>query len=315
MPNGCTPLDFAYYIHSQVGHRCIGAKINDRIVPFTYKLQTGEQVEILTSKLPNPKRDWLNSRMGYIYSSRSRAKIQNFFKQQDRDKNLHAGREMLEAELATVSLKLSDTDIALRRYNLNTREDLIAAVGCGDVRINSLVNFLQAQLKPTPKVVEQVIKKVPPSRKKNKSEVVVEGVGNLLTHMAKCCQPIPGDDIDGFITQGKGISVHQRECEQLKESLNRHPERNVEVNWGDDSSNSYVLNILVLATNRTGLVHDITAIIANEKVSLLGMNTDTNDATLVATIALKLEVSGHDSLARVMTKLDSVESVFGVKRK
>ncbi|NRA61800.1 MAG: GTP diphosphokinase, partial [Psychrobium sp.] len=266
LPKGSTPLDFAYYIHSQVGHRCIGAKINDRIVPFTYKLQTGEQVEILTAKQPNPKRDWLNPRLGYVFSSRSRAKIQHFFKQEDRDKNLQAGREILENELASIGLKIADSDIALRRYNLNTREDLIVAVGCGDIRINSLVNYLQAQLNIVAKIVEPVIRKVTPVKTANKSEVVVEGVGNLLTHMAKCCQPIAGDAIDGFITQGKGISVHQRDCEQLKESLSRHPERNVEVNWGDDSSSSYVLNVVMSATDRTGLVRDITAIIANENV-------------------------------------------------
>ncbi|MDP2560580.1 GTP diphosphokinase [Psychrobium sp. 1_MG-2023] len=314
MPAGCTPLDFAYYIHSQVGHRCIGAKINDRIVPFTYKLQTGEQVEILTAKEPNPKRDWLNPRLGYVFSSRSRSKIQHFFKQQDRDKNLVAGREVLENELTNLGLKLSDAQIAVQKYNFNNFDDLVAAVGCGDVRINALVNYIQSQLIKSEEPPEPVLKRTTLTNTKNKSEVVVEGVGNLLTHMAKCCQPIPGDDIDGFISQGKGISIHRRDCEQLKQLLTKHPERNVEVHWGSDSSAGYSLEVTLFANDRTGLIRDISAIIANDKVSLLGMNTRTNESTQIATIGLTLEVPGQEVLSRLLAKLSSVEGIFEVKR-
>jgi len=315
LPNGSTPLDFAYYIHSQVGHRCIGAKINGRIVPFTYKLETGEQVEILTSKEPNPKRDWLNPRLGYVYSARSRAKIQHFFKLQDKEKNRLAGIELLEAELSRVNLKLSDTGCALKKYNVNTHDDLLAAVGCGDIKINQLINYLQQQLQPAPTQDEPLQFKKPSTSTSNRSEVVVEGVGNLLTHIAKCCQPIPGDLIDGFISQGKGISVHRNDCEQLKELLTRHPERSVDVNWGGQSTAGYSLEVIIFANDRTGLVRDITAIIANEKVSLLGMNTHTNQQTQVATIELTLEVAGHDILSRTITKLTNVTEVFEVKRR
>lgn len=315
MPNGCTPLDFAYYIHSQVGHRCIGAKVNGRIVPFTTKLETGQQVEVLTAKEPNPKRDWLNPRLGYVFSSRSRSKIQHFFKQQDRDKNAVAGKEILEEELARLDLKLSDAQVAVRKYNFNTLDDLIVAVGCGDVRINSLVNFLQLHFK---KVTDEPIAKLKTttlSSNKKKSEVVVEGVGNLLTHMAKCCQPIPGDDIDGFISQGKGISVHRRNCEQLKELLSRHPERNVEVHWGSDSSSGYSLDLMLYANDRTGLVRDITAIIANDKVNMLGMNTKTDETTQTAYIGLTVEVADQEVLTRLLGKLNNVEGVYDVKRR
>lgn len=315
LPNGCTPLDFAYYVHSQVGHRCIGAKINDRIVPFTTKLETGQQVEILTAKEPNPKRDWLNPRLGYVFSSRSRSKIQHFFKQQDRDKNLQAGRDILEEELSSLELKLSDAQVAVRKYNYNTMDDLLAAIGSGDVRINALINFLQLHHKkiveePTANVRMQTL-----SNNKKKSEVVVEGVGNLLTHMAKCCQPIPGDEIDGFISQGRGIAVHRSDCDQLKELLFRHPERNVEVNWGNSSSSGYSLELMISANDRTGLVRDISSIIANDKVNMLGINTNTDEISEIAHIGLTVEVADQEVLARLLSKLSNVEGVFDVKRR
>jgi len=315
LPNGCTPLDFAYYVHSQVGHRCIGAKINDRIVPFTTKLETGQQVEILTAKEPNPKRDWLNPRLGYVFSSRSRSKIQHFFKQQDRDKNLQAGRDILEEELSSLELKLNDAQVAVRKYNYNTMDDLLAAIGSGDVRINALINFLQLHHKkiveePTANVRMQTL-----SNNKKKSEVVVEGVGNLLTHMAKCCQPIPGDEIDGFISQGRGIAVHRSDCDQLKELLSRHPERNVEVNWGDNSSSGYSLELMISANDRTGLVRDISSIIANDKVNMLGINTNTDEVSEIAHIGLTVEVADQEVLARLLSKLSNVGGVFDVKRR
>jgi len=315
LPNGCTPLDFAYYIHSQVGHRCIGAKINDRIVPFTYKLQTGEQVEILTAKEPNPKRDWLNPRLGYVYSSRSRSKIQHFFKQVDRDKNLIAGKEILETELQNVGLKFSDAQDAVGKYNTKSIDDLVSGIGCGDIRINALVNFLVAKHNPEPVQKVLPISRPNTTSVKNKGDVVVEGVGNLLTYMAKCCQPIPGDNIDGFISQGKGIAIHRNDCEQLKELLSRHPERNVEVNWGGESSSHYTLDVNIYASDRTGLVRDISNIIANDKVNLLGMNTKTQQSTQVADISLTLEVASQSVLSRLLKKLSSVEGVFEVKRR
>jgi len=316
LPRGCTPLDFAYYIHSQVGHRCIGAKISNRIVPFTYKLQTGEQVEILTAKEPNPKRDWLNPRLGYVYSSRSRSKIQHFFKQLDRDKNLHAGKEILEVELNNIGLKLSDAQDAVGRYNTKNIDDLIAGVGCGDIRINALVNFLQSLHAAPPK--EPVLKQTKPapgSTNIGKSDVVVEGVGNLLTYMAKCCQPIAGDIIDGFITQGKGISIHRSDCDQLKVLLSRQPERNVEVNWGQESSSRYTVDLTLYATDRTGLVRDLTNVIANEKVNMLGMNTQTNQSTQIAEIGLTLEVESQSILSRLTKKLTAIEGVYDIKRR
>ena len=314
MPQGATPLDFAYYIHSQVGHRCIGAKISGRIVPFTYKLQTGDQVEVLTSKEANPKRSWLNPSLGYVVSSRARSKIQHYFKQQDKDKNQQTGQEMLEAELSKLGLKVSDAEIALERYNVNHLNDLLAALGGGDIRLNQLVNYLQQKLRPEPEQETLPLQKLQQPRGEKRSEVAVEGVGNLLSHMAKCCQPIPGDPIHGFITQGRGVSIHKQDCEQLRELMNRQPERGVDVNWGGDSASGYSLSIRIKANDRRGLLRDTTNLLANEKTNVLGMNTLTDEATQTATLDLKIEVAGIEVLNRLLAKIGQLEGVFEVRR-
>lgn len=314
MPHGATPLDFAYYIHSQVGHRCIGAKIGGRIVPFTYKLQTGDQVEVLTSKEANPKRSWLNPNLGYVVSSRARSKIQHFFKQQDKDKNQQLGQEMLEPELAKLGLKINDAEIAVDRYNVSNLHDLLAAVGGGDVRLNQLVNYLQQKLCPEPEQDVLPLPKTLQPKGQKRSEVAVEGVGNLMSHMAKCCQPIPGDDIHGFITQGRGVSIHKRDCDQLRELMSRQPERGVDVNWGGDSASGYSLSIRIRANDRRGLLRDTTNLLANEKTNVLGMNTHTDEATQTATVDLKVEVAGLEVLNRLLAKLDQLEGVFEVRR-
>ncbi len=213
LPAGSTPLDFAYHIHSDVGHRCIGAKIGGRIVPFTYQLQMGDQIEIITQKQPNPSRDWLNPNLGYVTTSRGRSKIHAWFRKQDRDKNILAGRQILDDELEHLGISLKDAEKhLLPRYNFNELDELLAAIGGGDIRLNQMVNFLQAQFNK-PSAAEQdaaALKQLqqktytPQNRTKDNGRVVVEGVGNLMHHIARCCQPIPGDEIVGLITQGAG---------------------------------------------------------------------------------------------------------------
>ena len=202
LPLGATPLDFAYYIHSNVGHRCIGAKVFGKIVPFTHQLHTGDQVEILTQKQPNPSRDWLNPSLGYIKSSRARAKIHHWFKQLDRDKNLSAGKEILDNELQKLDLTYKHLEPAISRYNFKELEDLMVAIGAGDVRLNQLLNFITDRSDDEP-----VIRfKNPTKNSGDKNGIVVDGVGSLMSHVAKCCRPVPGEQIIGYITQGRGIA-------------------------------------------------------------------------------------------------------------
>ncbi len=214
LPAGSTPLDFAYHIHSDVGHRCIGAKIGGRIVPFTYQLQMGDQVEIITQKQPNPSRDWLNPNLGYVTTSRGRSKIHAWFRKQDRDKNILAGRQILDDELAHLGISLKEAEKhLLPRYNFNELEELLAAIGGGDIRLNQMVNFLQSQFnKPSAEeqdaaALKQLQQKTyaPQNRRKDDGRVVVEGVGNLMHHIARCCQPIPGMKLSASLLRGEGF--------------------------------------------------------------------------------------------------------------
>ena len=319
LPLGSTVLDFAYYIHSQVGHKCIGAKVDGRIVPFTYQVETGERIEIITSKHPNPKRDWLNPNLGYIRTSRARSKIQHWFKQQDRDKNIIAGKEMLEAELARVSLKIKDAAIAVERFNMASMDDLLAAIGGGDVRLHQVVNHIQSKLRldeaSEEDAVEELVKKSQSKSGTNsRGQVEVNGVGNLLSHIARCCQPVPGDEILGFITKGRGISVHRSDCEQVKELMRVHPERGVDVVWGENYSGGYRMRLRVLAHDRSGLLRDLTSVLAAEKSNVLAMSSSSDIKNQTAAIELELELYNLDGLSRVLSKLSQVDSVIEARR-
>ncbi|QSX36242.1 GTP diphosphokinase [Shewanella sedimentimangrovi] len=319
LPAGSTVLDFAYYIHSQVGHKCIGAKVDGRIVPFTYQVETGERIEIITSKHPNPKRDWLNPNLGYIKTSRARSKIQHWFKQQDRDKNLAAGREMLESELARVGLTLKDVGSAIERFNMTNMDDLLAAIGGGDVRLNQVVNHVQSRMRvheiSDEEAVEDLVKKgqLKPITK-SRDQIEVNGVGNLLSHIAQCCRPVPGDEIFGFITKGRGISVHRADCEQVKELMRAHPERSVDVVWGENYSGGYKIRLRVLANDRTGLLRDLTSVLAAEKSNVLAMSSSSDIKTQTAAIELELELYNVDGLSRVLSKLGQVDGVIEARR-
>jgi len=324
LPMGATPLDFAYHIHSEVGHRCIGAKVAGRIVPFTHKLAMGDQVEIITQKEPNPSRDWLNPSLGFVHSGRARAKINAWFRKQSREKNLEAGRDILEVELGKIGATLKDADMyALKRFNVNTTDELYAGVGSGDLRINQVVNHINALVnKPTAEEEDQQAleklqesqDKAPAQSRPRKDAVVVEGVDNLMTHLARCCQPIPGDEIKGYITQGRGISVHRSDCEQLEE-LNLHaPERIIDTVWGRGFVGSYILTLRVEALERGGLLKDITTMLANEKVKVSSMKSRSDYKRQISIMDFHLEVKNIDVLARLITRVEQIKDVMSVKR-
>ncbi|GKX53933.1 GTP diphosphokinase [Leminorella grimontii] len=324
LPAGSTPLDFAYHIHSDVGHRCIGAKIGGRIVPFTYQLQMGDQIEIITQKQPNPSRDWLNPNLGFVNSSRARAKIQAWFKKQDRDKNVLAGRQILDEELERLNISFKDAEkLLVPRYNVHSFDEVLAGIGGGDIRLNQLVNFLQSKFnQPTAEeadreALRQLNQKTAAAAQRNaksNSQIVVEGVGNLMHHIARCCQPIPGDDIVGFITQGRGISIHRADCDQLQELKNHAPERLVEAVWGDCYSSGYSLVVRVIANDRSGLLRDITTILANEKVNVLSVSSRSDVKKQMATIDMEIELYNLQALSRVLTRVSQLPDVIEAKR-
>jgi len=323
LPMGSTPLDFAYYIHSNVGHCCIGAKVFGKIVPFTHRLKTGDQVEVLTSKQPNPSRDWLNPNLDYIHSSRARAKVQHFFKLQDRDKHLAQGKELLDVELAKLSyLTVHQNQLkeAALHFNVKTVDDLYAAIGSGNARLQQVINYfkqLEDKLKPAPELDPQSLVREANAGKNTTADnngITVSGVGNLLSHMAKCCSPVPGDAISGFITQGRGISVHRQDCEQLANALQQQAERFVEVQWGLDDKQSYQASAQIISSDRQGLFRDISTIIANEKVSIIGIESHSDSAKQTMSMKIKMEVTSSELLTRVLEKLHQLDDVIEVKR-
>jgi GTP pyrophosphokinase len=314
LPLGSTPLDFAYYVHSNVGHRCIGAKVNKRIVPFTYKLQSGDQVEVLTGKKLAPSRDWMHPGLGYVHSARARATIHSFFKKQDKEKNAEAGKEILERELSKLDLPIKVAVDAIEKFNANSVEDLFAAIGGGDTRVMTVANFLVQKHAPPPEPTEIPIKPRRAKVRKGSEPIIAEGVGNLMSQIAKCCQPVAGEPILGYITQGKGVSVHKESCAQLANLLEQHPERQIEVSWAVEHQTSFQTEVHVYCTDRTGILRDITTVLSNEKVGLLGVNSLSNKSHKSAHIKLTIEVTDADNLARVVDKLKQLPDVNDVSR-
>lgn len=313
LPQGSTPLDFAYYIHSNVGHRCTGAKVNDRIVPFTYRLQTGDQINVLTNKNATPSRDWMHPGLGYVHSARARATIHSYFKKQDKDKNREAGKELLERELNKANIGLKHAPEVLEKYNVKTVDDLYSAIGAGDIRVMTVVNTLSQKYAPEPPQ-EIVPKTVKARASKSSQPVIAEGVGNLLSSLAKCCQPVGGDNIVGYITLGKGVSVHKENCVQLENLLKLHPEREIEVSWADTADAAFRTTLHVHANDRNGILRDMTTELSNEKIGLLAVNSLSNTKDNTALIKLSVEVPNASKLTKLIARLRNINDVLDVTR-
>lgn len=319
LPLGSTPLDFAYYIHTNIGHCCIGAKISGRIVPFTYQLQTGDQVEVLTSKTPNPSRDWLNPNLNYLHTSRARAKVQHFFKLLDRDKYLASGKEQFESELNKLHLSNSADLLSLaKHYNLTSVDDLYVAIGSNHLKLQQVIHYIEQQVEaaePEKELdIDSIVKQPSDQKQSSPNGVTVSGVGNLLTHMAKCCQPVPGDNIIGFITQGRGVSVHRDDCEQLLHLLDKQPERQIDVQWGSQHSQKYQVSIRIHAHDRQGLLRDVSTIIANDRISILGVESHSDVMKQSMTMTIKLEINNSSMLTKLINKINQLDDIVEVVR-
>lgn len=313
LAQGSTPLDFAYHIHTEVGHRCRGAKVNGRIVPLTYVLQTGEQVEILTGKENAPRRDWLQPNLGYIRGARTRAKVQAWFRQQAREDNIAAGRNLLEKEFKRLALTSLDYKAVAERVRCATVEDMYASVGIGSISASQVLHAAQSLLTNE----ERVAPILPQIRKRTAkdaaSTVNIRGVGNLLTHIAGCCKPVPGDAIVGYITLGRGVSVHRQDCAKALQLQYAEPERIIEVSWGDEQS-TYPVEILVLAHDRQGLLRDITQMLSAERINVVAMNTLSDVANNTATMKFTVEITGLDALAGLLGKLNGLRNIISASR-
>lgn len=316
LPKGATPLDFAYRVHTEIGHNCRGAKINGRIVPLTYSLQTGEQVEIITSKQGTPSRDWLNPNLGYVTTSRARAKIVHWFKLQDRDQNVAAGKQLLERELARLALVGADFDKLAEKANLKTADDLFAALGAGDVRLAHAVNLAQQLLEPERgnEQLELIPRKAQGFKPGKRGDIQIQGVGNLLTQMAGCCQPLPGDPIVGYITLGRGVTIHRQDCPTALQQTAREPERMIQVSWGPVPVQTYPVEIVIKAYDRSGLLRDVTQVLLNEKLNVLAVNTRSNKEDNTASMSITVEIPGLDALGRLLARIGQLPNIIEARR-
>lgn len=313
LPKGATPLDFAYTIHSEVGHRCRGAKVNGNIVPLTYKLHTGARVEILTAKHATPSRDWLNPHSGYLFTSRARAKAQHWFRVKDSQLNIQAGRELLEKELKKINYTDKiDLDAWAPKFNLKTGDDLLAALSMGEVRITHLIHYLRPVPHPLP---EQIIPLRPSSLPAGTSTVQVPGIKNLLTQIAQCCKPLPGDQIIGYVTRVRGISIHRADCKNINKPEILKQDRLIQVDWGSASKRQYPVDIMVRCHDRSGLLRDVTTILASEKINLVGLQTQKDHEPEVVDICLTIEIDNRQALQRSIDLLKNVANVIEVYRR
>jgi GTP pyrophosphokinase len=315
LPKGATPLDFAYHIHSEIGHRCRGAKINGAIVPLTYQLKIGEQVEVLTHKQGCPSRDWLNPNLGYLCTARAKAKALHWFKNQDHDKHIMEGQILLDKECQRLGLIAVDQEKLARKLHFKTKKELLAALGSGELRITQLLNAIQAQeysYEPNMLVEPEISLGKP--RSTLPEGISIAGVTNLLTQIAGCCKPVPGDAIRGFITQGRGIVLHRNDCSHLLNLESDKQNRLVNAKWGKEGNQAYPVDVCVEAYDRPGLVRDVSTLIANEKLNLIGLTLANNKQEPKAYIKLTIEIPSLTSLSKVLDRIKQVPNVIDARR-
>ena len=305
LPAGSTPLDFAYRIHTDLGHRCTGAKANGKMVSLTYQLQNGDTVEIITAKGDKgPSRDWLNPSLGYVTTAHAKEKIRQWFKKQVREENITRGRELLEKELKRLGLSLSEEELA-RLFNRDNVEDFLAAIGYGDISTHQIAAKLAVQQEKGSAILEAA-----PRQSKPSSAVQVMGMKDLLTNLAPCCSPMPGDKIIGYITRSKGVTVHRKDCPNIANIDDK--ERLIEVEWGH-TDNLYAVPIRIEAWDRLGLLRDIGAAVAEEKVNIASVSAAEHDDQIIS-ILLTLETKGIAQLSQTLSKLEGVRGIISVTR-
>lgn len=314
LPHGATPLDFAYHIHSDLGHRCSGAKINGNIVPLTYSLKTGDRIEILKAKDARPSRDWLTPSLGFLHTSRARSKVFHWFKRQSQEKSIIQGEELLNKEVQRLNLKPINIAAVADKLNFKTNADLFAALGNGDIKFSNILNALEIELdQPTEKITATI---TPPrfTKEQYTSDINIHGIDNLLKYVANCCKPIPGEEIIGYITQGQGIAIHRADCINALHAKKFHPERFITVLWENKTEKYYPVSLTISAFDRQGLVHDITDILVNAGISVSGLNFELDKKDGTANIKITIEISGLKSLSYVLNQISQVPNIIEVRR-
>lgn len=313
LPKGATPIDFAYYIHSELGHRCRGAKVNGHIVPLGYHLKTGERVEIITIKNGQPSRDWLNPHLGYVTTARAKAKILQWFRKQNYDENLAEGQAQLEKEYKRLNLKNVDLERVAHKLNYKNSNDLLAALGRGDLGVNVITHALHPTFE-TQHEAETTKPELKPKSSTILTDIDVQGLGNLLTHIALCCKPVPGDNIIGYVTQGKGISIHRKDCQNIIRAESVHDEKVIHVNWGKKIEKRYPVDLTVHSRNQQNIVREITNILTQENIPLIRLNFNVDKADDSAYINLTIEISSLAPLSKILGRINQLPDIFEVRR-
>jgi GTP pyrophosphokinase len=304
LPKGSTPLDFAYRIHTDLGHRCVGGKVNGRLVSLNSPLKNGDVVEIITSKAKGPSRDWLNPVLGYVKTSQAREKIRQWFKKQERTENVERGRELLEKMIKQLGVKVGDREKLAKLCRYETLDEFYAAIGYGGTTTHQIALKIAAQ-QQQPRISSPVAPSKPPT-----SPVTVQGVDNLLTHVARCCHPVPGDNIVGYITRNRGVTVHRQDCYNIVHEDEK--DRLIPVEWGGTES-LYPVKIQAQAWDRVGLMRDITTLVAEEKINITSVNL-TNNSDHTALIVLTLETANLAQLSRLLARIEGIRGMMSVSR-
>lgn len=325
LPNGATPIDFAYRIHTDIGNKCVGAKVNGKIVPLDYKLKTGEIVEILTSNnAKGPNMDWLN----IAKSNQAKSKIRAWFKKAKKEENITKGKEVFEKELKKQAVVYNEIakgesyEKFAKRYNINSIEDLYALVGLGAITASSYIAKLKEENlvkddkhkeENIQKTIEEHVSKNQKTKSDNNYGVTVKGLNNLMVRFAKCCNPVPGDDILGYITKGRGVSVHRKDCSNLKALIESDGEKTIEVSWGTAQGVGYVTEIQVKSEDRMGILTDIMAVITESKLTLNALNAKSSKGNL-AYVNIKVKIDSIEQLKELMKKIRKLKGVMDVYR-
>ena len=318
LPKGATVLDFAYYVHTQVGNRAQAARVNQRYVPLTYQLKTGEQVEIITKSSREPNRDWLVASLGYIHTNRARSKLRQWFNKQDRDKNIEIGRQMLSKELERLSVHPNSIDLNdyIQHFHVNNTDDIVVGLVTGEIGLNQLTSHISRQLHLEPERSEEDFAPIIDKRDSGKLDaykIQIDGLDNIEVGLAGCCHPVHGEPIAGYITLSRGVSVHNRGCPEYLRLIERDPEREIKAAWKFKSGRYQPVDIHIEAYDRRGLLKDLTQIIDKENVNIRQVETLSNDDN-IAFLKFHIEVSGLAHLSKLLAKLEQQHGVLHARR-
>jgi GTP pyrophosphokinase len=313
LPAGATPIDFAYHVHTELGHRCRGARVDGAMVPLTTKLATGQTVEIVAARSGGPSRDWLNPELGYLASARSRAKVRQWFNALELEQSIAAGREIVDRELARLGKTTVKLEDLARRLGFASVDELAVAATKEEFSLRSIEQALTVAppaVEDVPPALHGATAKAAPA---GKGRVLVVGVDSLLTMLARCCRPVPPDEIIGFVTRGKGVSIHRANCVNARALSKRAPERLIDVAWGGQADAAYPVEVFVLALDRQGLLRDVSEVFAREKLNVIGVNTQTQRGE--AQMRFTVEVPDVTSLKRALAQLGEVSGVISARRR